>query len=186
MKERRAKYVILGWLLLGLVVWAGSLVRPALAHSDLVAAEPEPGAQLAASPAEIRLTFSEPVADGTRIVVLGENFGQVEGLVPQFNPEEPEQVYTPLPPLEPGVYTVQWAATSDDGHEVSGTYSFSVGLVTPSATNDSGAVTASPTTTSPPGGTRSGWWLAVLGIVAISLPLVTLLVRRAGQRRDAG
>ena len=183
MKERRVHYLILVWLL-ALVVWAGSVARPALAHSDLVAAEPEPGAQLAASPAEIRLTFSEPVADGSRIVVLGENFEQVEGLVPQFNPEAPEQVYTPLPPLAPGVYTVQWAATSDDGHEVNGTYSFSVGLVTPDATEAGGAA-ASATTASPPAGTRSGWWLGVLGIVAVGVPLVLLTIRRAGHRRDA-
>ena len=180
MKERRVRYVILGWLMLGLLTWAGPVASSALAHSDLVAAEPEPGAQLADAPSEIRLTFSEPVSDGSRIVVLGENFGQVEGLVPQFNPENPEQVYTPLPPLVPGVYTVQWAATSDDGHEVSGTYSFSVGLATP------GATAASSSTESPPAATRSAGWLGVLGLVAVGIPLGGLAIRRAGQRRDAG
>lgn len=184
MKDRRTKYVGLGWLLMGLVAWAVLAANTALAHSDLVAAEPQPGAQLADSPAEIRLTFSEPVADGSRIVVLGENFAQVEGLVPQFNPEIPEQVYTPLPPLAPGVYTVQWAATSDDGHEVSGAYSFSVGLVTPDATGV-GGTSAAPSTASPPAGTRSGWWLGVVGLVAVGVPLVLLAIRRAGRRPDA-
>ncbi|MBP6015654.1 MAG: copper resistance protein CopC [Candidatus Promineofilum sp.] len=184
MRERRAKVLLSVWILLSLVVWAGSVVRPALAHGDLVAAEPEPGAQLAESPAEIRLTFSEPVADGSRIVVLGDDFGQVGGLVPQFNPEVPEQVYTPLPPLEPGVYTVQWAATSDDGHEVSGSYSFSVGLVA-DATRAGGAAAAT-SAASRPAGTRSGWWLGVVGIVAVGIPLVLLTLRRAGRRRDAG
>lgn len=174
MKDRRTKYVSLGWFLMGLVAWAVWAANTVLAHSDLVAAEPEPGAQLADSPAEIRLTFSEPVTEGSRIVVLGENFAQVEGLVPQFNPAIPEQVYTPLPPLAPGVYTVQWAATSDDGHEVSGTYSFSVGLTTPGAAP----------TEERPAGTRNGWWLGVVGLVAVGVPLVLLVIRRAGRRPD--
>ena len=155
------------------------LGRPAAAHSDLVAAEPAPGTQLGESPAEIRLTFSEPVAATSQIVVMGENFEQVSGLVPQFSPERPQEVYTPLPVLEPGVYTVQWVASSSDGHEISGSYSFSVGLGTPDAAGVIESTNVSPTNS------RSGWWLGALGLAAVGLPLILLICRRANRRENA-
>ncbi len=154
----------------------------ALAHSELVAAEPAPGAQLAESPAEIRLTFSEPVAASSQIVVMGENFQQVEGLVPQFNPEQPQVVYTPLPPLAEGTYTVQWTAASDDGHEISGSYSFSV---TPAASG--GATNANvqePTVAEKTPAPRSILWLGALGLMVVGLPLIFFVFLRAPRRRN--
>ena len=138
-----------------------------------------PGAQLAESPAEIRLTFNESVATTSSIVLLTADFQPIEGLVGQFNPDRPQEIYAPLPELAPGVYTVQWTAASDDGHEVSGTYSFSVGLVTP------GAATVAPTATAaasgPPGGSGVGWWLGGLLAVAVGAPLLIVALRRARQ-----
>jgi copper resistance protein C len=32
-----------------------------------------------------------------------------------------------LPPLEPGVYTVEWRVMSSDTHKVNGTFTFRVG-----------------------------------------------------------
>ncbi len=155
----------------------------ASAHSELVAAEPAPGAQLAQSPAEIRLTFSEPVAASSQIVVMGENFQQVEGLVPQFNPEQPQVVYTPLPPLPEGIYTVQWVAVSNDGHEISGSYSFSVTPAASGGTTD--AVTPAPMVAENPPTPRSAWWLGVIGILAVGLPLAFLGLRRIARRGDS-
>ncbi len=155
----------------------------ASAHSELVAAEPAPGAQLAQSPAEIRLTFSEPVAASSQIVVMGENFQQVEGLVPQFNPEQPQVVYTPLPPLAEGVYTVQWVAASNDGHEISGSYSFSV--TSAASGSATGVVTPAPMVAENPPTPRSAWWLGVIGILAVGLPLAFLGLRRVARRGDS-
>lgn len=155
----------------------------ASAHSELVAAEPVPGAQLAQSPAEIRLTFSEPVAASSQIVVMGENFQQVEGLVPQFNPEQPQVVYTPLPPLAEGIYTVQWVAASNDGHEISGSYSFSVTSAASGGTTDS--LIQAPTAVENPPAPRSAWWLGVIGIFAVGLPLAFLGFRRVARRGDS-
>lgn len=154
--------------LLFLTLWGGV----AAAHSELVAAEPAPGAQLAESPTEIRLSFSEPVAAASQIVVLGENFQQVEGLVPQYNPAEPNVVYTPLPPLAAGVYTVQWTAASADGHQISGSYSFSVGAAPPSTPDAADEVPAA----------RNVAWLAAIGLVAVGLPLALLGLRRVDRR----
>ncbi len=152
-------------------------VGPAAAHAELVSASPAPGAQLAQSPAEIRLTFNEPVATTSAIVLLAEGFQPVEGLVGQFSADRPQEIFVPLPELAAGVYTVQWTAASGDGHEISGTYSFSVGLVTP------GAATVAPTATvaqtEQDRGSGVGWWLGGLLAVAVGAPLLIVALRRA-------
>lgn len=170
--------------LLAIVLFSIGVAYPVAAHSDLVSAVPSPGAQLAESPAEIRLTFSEPVAASSRIELFMDDFQRVDGLVSQFNPAQPEQIYTPLPVLEPGVYTVQWAAASTDGHEISGSYSFSVGLVAQDATGaaTTGELVAAEPTTAQPAGSRSSWWLAALGLLAVGLPLALFALRRTGRR----
>lgn len=161
------------------------LARPVDAHTDLVQADPSPGAQLAESPSEIRLTFSEPVASDSRIELFTDEFQRIDGLVTQYNPAQPEQVYSPVPPLEPGVYTVQWAAVSSDGHEISGSYSFSVGM---EAGGTNGAETTTPSSdedepvAETTGVSRSSWWLAALGLVAVGLPLILVLLRKSGRR----
>jgi methionine-rich copper-binding protein CopC len=101
------------------------------AHADLVDASPGPGAQLTETPGEIRLTFSEPVGAGSFIEVYGEGFRSVGPLEPQFDAAHPEQFYVSLPELTAGTYTVQWSAASADGHEVSGSYRFTVLPATP-------------------------------------------------------
>lgn len=148
-----------------------------LAHAELIASEPAAGAQLAESPAEIRLTFDEAVGGNSSIMLLTEGFEAIEGLVPQFNPAQPEQMYTPLPELEPGVYTVQWTAASADGHEVGGTYTFSVGLVeadTVPATDPA----AAPDATAEQGGSGLQWWLIALIALAVGIPLLIVAARR--------
>ncbi len=150
------------------------IVGSVLAHAELIASEPAAGAQLAESPAEIRLTFDEAVGSNSTIMLLTEDFQAIEGLVPQFNPAQPEQMYTPLPPLEPGVYTVQWAAASADGHEVGGTYTFSVGQV------DADTAPAANPTAAPVAQADSGiqWWLIALVALVIGVPFLILAGRR--------
>jgi methionine-rich copper-binding protein CopC len=92
----------------------------------LIDSRPAPGAQLAEPPAEIRLTFSEPPGAQSQILLMAEGFQPVEGITAQVDPVQSEQVFASLPPLEPGNYTVQWSAVSEDGHEISGSYSFSI------------------------------------------------------------
>ncbi len=147
------------------------------AHAELVSASPAPGAQLAESPAEIRLTFNEPVATTSAIVLLAEGFQPVEGLVGQFSADRPQEIFVPLPELAAGVYTVQWTAASGDGHEISGTYSFSVGLVTPGPAT-AAAPTAAVAPTEQDGSSGVGWWLGGLLVVAVGAPLLIVALRR--------
>lgn len=147
-----------------------------LAHAELVAAEPEPGAQLADAPAEIRLTFSEPIAAQSDIIVLGEGFAPVEGLVPQLGADRPEQVYAPLPPLEPGPYTVQWTAVSADGHEISGSYSFSI------RQDDGATAVTEPTAEQPAAGMGIIGWFLALAAVALVVPFLFFWYRHIGRK----
>jgi len=85
-----------------------------------------PGATLATAPAEIRLTFSEPLATGSTFQLFGENFLPVSGISAAIDPESPEQLVAAVPSLLPGDYTVQWTSVAHDGDILSGSYSFTL------------------------------------------------------------
>jgi methionine-rich copper-binding protein CopC len=150
MNNRIIRYAVVAMLILLTLAW---LVPPALAHTELVSADPPPGAELAAAPSEIRLVFSEPPGAGSSLAVYGEGFQEVLEVSTVIDPNVPEQLVASLPSLAPGTYTVQWDIVGDDGHEVSGSYSFRV-------TAQVGAVF--------PG---KPWWLAALagGLVTTML-----------------
>lgn len=113
-------------LALALIAQAAPGVRPAHAHAELVSAVPAPGAQLAAPPSEIRLTFSESLRSGSWFVVFGEDFAETPGLFPTVDPQRPTELAAAAPRLAPGRYTVQWTAVTEDGHETTGSYAFGV------------------------------------------------------------
>jgi copper transport protein len=162
---------------MGMVLF-GLNVDGVSAHAELIEAEPVPGALLAGAPTEIRLTFNESVAAQSTIAVLGEGFAPVEPLEPQLSPGRPQQLYTTLPPLEPGTYTVQWSAVSGDGHEISGSYSFSIGQ---GSETISTAEQTSPEHTTI---TNIIWWLFALLAVVLLILFTFFWYRRTG--RGAG
>ena len=116
---------------IALAIWIATCILlahfiPAAAHAGLVDSEPSPGTSLSSSPEVIRLTFSEPILENSTFKLMTEDFRDIDEVDPSINPERPEQLYAILPPLEPGTYTVQWKAVSEDGGETSGTFSFQV------------------------------------------------------------
>ena len=128
------------------------------AHAELVKAEPEPGAVASPGIKEIRLTFNEPLVEGSTITLFAEGFQTIPGIQAQLGGAE---LFAPIPgPLDPGLYTVQWAAVSDDGHRVEGSYQFTFEAET----------------------ARPYWlWLLLIAIVAIGA-----LVFRTSARRSPG
>ncbi|MCL4265333.1 MAG: copper resistance protein CopC [Anaerolineae bacterium] len=94
------------------------------AHAELLTAVPAPGSVMTNSPAEIRLTFSEPISEDSTILLFTENFQPVTGIVAQVADANPQMLMITVPTLTPGDYTVQWTAVSTDGHPTSGSYSF--------------------------------------------------------------
>jgi methionine-rich copper-binding protein CopC len=98
-----------------------------IAHTHLVASSPADRAELTSAPKEAVLTFAEAVVmtaaklestDGTKTVLKPLPDGSVK------------EAHIPLPTLVAGRYRLQWRATSDDGHVMSGELSFVVNGVT--------------------------------------------------------
>jgi methionine-rich copper-binding protein CopC len=94
------------------------------AHAELIESSPAPGEELTKSPAEIHLTFNEPVTADSTITLFTPTFQTISGLTATTDPNDPMVVTASLPPLAPNSYTVQWTAVSADGHQITGSYTF--------------------------------------------------------------
>ena len=101
----------------------------ALGHAELVQSSPAADSRLSASPAEVTLTFSEPVE------LVGEDDAQVfnakgddVAAEPASNSGQARVVVVPLTPnLPDGTYTVRYSIVSSDSHVVPGVFVFGVG-----------------------------------------------------------
>lgn len=120
----KALACILFFLLVGILL--ALHVVPVLGHAGLVDADPGPGERLSGSPDEVRLIFSESLFPGSTFTIYNTDFQFVTGVGPKIDPEHPDQIYSPVPELDPGAYTVEWTAVTADGGETSGSYSFSI------------------------------------------------------------
>lgn len=124
----------------------------ALAHAQLRGAVPGSGAILDAAPAEVILTFNEPIAP-LQARLFGPD-GSVQDA--ESRAHGPDLIVTMPGGLAQGTHALSWRVVSDDGHPVGGTHVFSVGF-------DSGAPQAAP---------ESVPWFAALARGALTLALV--------------
>ena len=101
----------------------------ALAHAQLVKADPAVGSTVARAPSQLRLRFDQVIRLGASGVMLTTPGGGRLLLVPlAHDPADPRAVTAPLPAaMGPGRYQVQWRALSPDGHRTQGDFAFSVG-----------------------------------------------------------
>ena len=101
---------------------------PAFAHAHLKAAVPAAGSTVAASPAELDLTFSEGLnLKFTGLKVTGPSKTSVPTGEAKLGAKDDTSLIVPLNgTLEPGTYKVDWHALSSDGHKTSGSYSFTL------------------------------------------------------------
>ena len=118
------------------------------AHAELVSSYPAPGAVVAGTPSEIRLTFNERIGLGSTLQIFAPSFRAVPGVTAWVDPAAPQLLRAIPPPLPPDTYTVEWSAVSADGHSVSGSFSFAV--------TQSAAAAAAP---------RSGWPYVVVAAI---------------------
>jgi copper resistance protein C len=174
---------------LGLLA-AGTTV--AQAHDELVGSTPAPGATLDAAPSDVELEFSGQIQElGTEVLVTGDDGTTVS--------EGPAQVdgTTVVQPLTAdlpaGGYTVDWRATSADGHPLSDRFTFTVTASSTDAaattTTDSAATSSPPVTTdvgeaaaASPSTSSAAIWIA--GAAAVVLLLAALVVVRRLRRRS--
>lgn len=107
------------------VLTALAVPGAAYGHASLTAGVPSYGQRLAASPAQVRLHFDQGVKVFPRSIrVLTSDGTVVSG--PARNGPDSHDMVAPLRRLPRGGYTIRWFALSNDGHTVSGVYTFGI------------------------------------------------------------
>ncbi len=153
-----------------LVGGAGS----AAAHAQLLSSAPAAGARADRSPQTVSLSFSESVSISTdSLTLLDATHKRLATGVPSHPRGDGAEVSVTIPRALPkGAYVVLWHVISDDGHPVSGTFSFGVGVQPPPTEP---GLAASPSAA----GTSARWVagaLAVGGIVVLGGAVAFLLL----------
>ena len=102
-----------------------ALPGAAFAHASLKSESPSFGEELKVSPRRIVLQFDQTVDALPRgIQVLTPSGKNLAGKPYVITAQR--QLDAPLPKLPKGAYTIRWQALSNDGHIVSGVYTFGV------------------------------------------------------------
>lgn len=115
---------------------------PAFAHDQLVSTTPTSGSSVA-PPTLVRLTFSESVIPTGTLVQVKDPSQQV--ISSDLTVTGSNVSVRLVQPATDGKYRVTWRITSDDGHPVSGAFSFQVR----GAASSSSGPSSSPGTSSP-------------------------------------
>ncbi len=162
----RVQYRVAAMLVTALAMVVGGLLvaSPVSAHAKLVSSSPVNGSSMDVGPAQVVLTFDEPV---TVTAVRAQN--DVGEFVAVGEPVVAGAVVTVSWPggQAPGLYRVGYAIASDDGHDVEGTIIFSYETVTPGE--------ATSTTTPAP----SRWPLvAIAAVVGAVIAIGAVYIRR--------
>jgi methionine-rich copper-binding protein CopC len=105
----------------------GGAPAAALAHAFLQAASPKAGARMASAPAEVRLTFSEPIEAGFSTVAVSGPAGFGGAAPARPAPGDHRGLAVALRrPLPAGRYQVRWRVLSVDSHVTQGSFGFEV------------------------------------------------------------
>jgi len=115
-----------------------ALPASAFAHASLKHETPSFGQELAVSPRQVVLQFDQTVqALPKSIQVLTPDGRNLAGTPRAITAQR--QLVAPVPRLPKGPYTIRWQAISNDGHIVSGVYTFGVRVKAPPVTSAVGA-----------------------------------------------
>ena len=110
------------------VALCSSAISAAFAHAHLVRATPPDGSTVKTAPTEVTLKFNERLEPTFSSAIIRDAAGkQVEKADGHVDKSDRTVVRVSLPPLEPGVYTVEWRVMSADTHKVNGNFTFRVG-----------------------------------------------------------
>jgi copper transport protein len=102
----------------------------ALAHASLVSTEPRDGSRVAQAPKNVELRFNEPVTPAVIRLIDAEGRVRDDAAVGALD----ETVSIALPEgLPPGTQVISYRVISADGHPVSGSMVFSIGIGTAAA-----------------------------------------------------
>ena len=173
-------------LLLALVAAVALAVPPAAwAHAALLHTEPVASRVVNTPPAEVRLTYSEPIEPRFAIVSVTDAAGRsVTAGLPQRAPGEPQTLVTPLKRVPEGWYLVFWRVISADGHPVRGAFTFAVGP-NPGPPPQFRVPSLSETAHTPQ--LLTARWVVFLSfLAALGLFVLRMLIARPVARRVAG
>ncbi|HET8571824.1 MAG TPA: copper resistance protein CopC [Candidatus Limnocylindria bacterium] len=162
-----------------------SVPQIASAHAELVSSTPAANASLRESPAQLSMTFTEPVDPTTASVqLLDENQAAVNGLGQVQAPGDATTATVALPKLDPGVYTVSYRVTSaTDGHVTAGIFAFQID---PTGTQPAPTGTASSSSPSSDPATIAARWVALVAALVLFGTALFWLVSGRPAMRSAG
>lgn len=99
------------------------IATSANAHADVVSTSPTDGSDVDIAPAQISITFSEPVLEEGTAIVLNQADGTEIPVGPVTLDGSTISVISPAD-LAAGEYKVTWRAAADDGHVLTGEFGF--------------------------------------------------------------
>lgn len=112
-----------------------ALSGAALAHAELVAADPRPGSVVDTMPSKVTLRFSETVdVLPDAVSVTGPNGQRADRGPARPSGADASVLEVNVEDHGAGTYLVQWRVISADGHPVSGSFAFSVAAPSPTST----------------------------------------------------
>lgn len=160
---------------------------PVSAHTDLVSTSPTDGANVGATPpATIEVTFNEPTLLTGSAIVLNDASGNEVKLGELTQTGSTLSVAVP-PDLPSGKSTVTWRTVADDGHVITGTFSFTVGAATASASESvdptmTAYATDTPQSTTTDGvaekSSNSNSWIILLAAFVTTATIASIYVKK--------
>jgi methionine-rich copper-binding protein CopC len=156
-------------LLAGLLV-AAIVSVPVGAHAEYRSSVPANGATVATPPAQVVITFSEETSVTKSDGMVMDAAGTMVSTGWSVDLNERTKLTIPLKPNLPnGIYTVSYTSLSEDGHQVDGSFIFTV---------DPAAANLTKATTSTGGGAPWLTWAIVFGAVTLISAAGFFLVAR--------
>lgn len=115
------------YLLIAAIAYALLNAGHAVAHARLDRADPKVGSAVDASPAEVKIWFTDDLdLSGTSIEVLDTAGKRVDKKDLHVDPNDKSVAAVSLPHLPPGKYKVVWHALCPEGHKTRGDFTFEV------------------------------------------------------------
>lgn len=119
--NRQTKYI--GLIAICLI----TLSSGAGAHAFLDHAEPSVGSEVAKSPDQVKIWFTQqPEHAFSTIRVLNSDGKQVDKSDTRTDPDDARVLVVSLPKLPPGKYKVVWKVLSVDTHRTEGSFKFTI------------------------------------------------------------
>lgn len=162
------------WVLItAVILLLATRVPGVAAHAEYRSSVPANGATIATAPAQVVITFSQETSATHSNGAATDAAGMVVSTGWSVDLNERTKMTIPLKPnLGNGIYTVNYTSLSEDGHQVDGSFIFTVDP----AAAQAAAATAHASTG---GGAPWGLWLAIFSATTLFVVGGLLVVLRS-------